>query len=173
MNRIIAHIDFDSFFASVEQQFNPILRGKPFGVTATNGRTCIIAASREAKKLGIPSVTRVWEAQKICPTIITVPAQFEKYWEISQKFLNICKDFSPYVELFSLDEVFIDLTSTENLFGGSYRIIETIKKRIESEIGEYITVSVGLSHNRLLAKLASGLNKPNGFMEIKQENIKI
>ena len=171
MNRIIAHIDFDSFFASVEQQFNPILRGKPFGVTATNGRTCIIAASREAKKLGIPSVTRVWEAQKICPTIITVPAQFEKYWEISQKFLNICKDFSPYVELFSLDEVFIDLTSTENLFGGSYRIIETIKKRIESEIGEYITVSVGLSHNRLLAKLASGLNKPNGFMEIKQENL--
>src|SRR3989338_7731986 len=94
MNRIIAHIDFDSFFASCEQQFNPILRGKPFGVTATNGRTCIIAASREAKKLGIPSVTRVWEAQKICPSIITVPAHFEKYWEITQKFLNICKDFS-------------------------------------------------------------------------------
>ena len=171
MNRIIAHIDFDSFFASVEQQFNPILRGKPFGVTATNGRTCIIAASREAKKLGIPSVTRVWEAQKICPSIITVPAHFERYWEITPKFLNICKDFSPYVELFSLDEVFIDLSSTENLFGGRFEIIKKIKQRIKKEIGEYITVSVGLSHNRLLAKLASGINKPDGFVEIKKEDI--
>ncbi|MBI2621640.1 MAG: DNA polymerase IV [Candidatus Levybacteria bacterium] len=166
MKRVILHIDFDSYFASCEQQFDPTLRGKPIGVTATNGRTCIIAASREAKKLGIPSVSRVWEARKVCPQLITVGAHFEKYWEITKLFLNICKDYSPYVELFSLDEVFIDITGTENLFGGRYKIVGTIKSRVEKEIGEYITVSVGLSYNRLLAKLASGLNKPNGFVEI-------
>lgn len=171
MNRIILHIDFDSYFASCEQQFDPNLRGRPIGVTATNGRTCIIAASREAKKFGVKSVTRVWEAQKLCPEIITVPAHFEKYWEITQIFLNICKDYSPYVELFSLDEVFIDITATENLFGGRLVIVEKIKKRIREEIGEYITVSVGLSHNKLLAKLASGLNKPQGFVEIGLKDV--
>ena len=169
-DKIILHIDFDSFFASCEQQFNPKLRGKPIGVTAQNGRTCIIAASREAKKAGVKSVTRVWEAQKICPEIITVSAHFEKYWEITQKFINICKDFSPFVELFSLDEVFIDITLTNHLYGGPYQTIEKIRERIKAEIGEYVTVSVGLSYNKLLAKLASGLNKPNGFLEITRKN---
>src|SRR3989344_638537 len=134
MLSVILHIDFDSFFASCEQQFDSNLRGRPIGVTAANGRTCIIAASREAKKFGVKNVTRVWEAKKICPEIITIPAHFEKYWEITQKFLNICKDYSPYVELFSLDEVFIDITATENLFGGRYEIIERIKQRIKEEI---------------------------------------
>lgn len=171
MEKVILHIDFDSFFASCEQQFDPSLRGKPIGVTAANGRTCIIAASREAKKFGVKNVTRVWDAQKICPQIIPVPAHFEKYWEITQKFLNICKDYTPYVELFSLDEVFMDISSTENLFGGRLKIIETIKKRINDEIGEYITVSVGLSYNKLLAKLGSGMNKPNGITKIYPENV--
>lgn len=171
MNKVILHIDFDSFFASCEQQFDPSLRGKPIGVVATNGRTCIIAASRQAKKLGIKSPSRTWEAVKICPNFIAVSAHFEKYWEITQEFLDICKDYSPYVELFSLDEVFIDITGTENLFGGRYKIIETIRDRIAKEIGEYITVSVGLSYNKFLAKLGSGMNKPNGFSEINLENL--
>jgi DNA polymerase-4 len=168
---VILHIDFDSYFASCEQQFNASLRGKPIGVTATNGRTCIIAASREAKKLGIKSPSRTWEAIKIVPSMIYVPAQFDRYWEITQKFLDICKDYSPSVELFSLDEVFIDITKTEHLFGDRYKLIQTIKKRIREEIGEYITVSVGLSYNKLLAKLGSGLNKPDGFTEIWPEDV--
>ncbi|KKQ34634.1 MAG: polymerase IV protein [Microgenomates group bacterium GW2011_GWA2_37_6] len=167
----ILHIDFDSYFASCEQQFDVSLRGKPIGVTATNGRTCIIAASREAKKFGVKNVTRVWEAKKICPQIITVPAHFEKYWEITQAFLDICKDYSPYVELFSLDEVFIDISLTENLFGGRLEIVRKIKERIKEEIGEYVTVSVGLSYNKLLAKLASGMNKPDGFVQIEEKDI--
>jgi DNA polymerase IV len=167
----ILHIDFDSFFASCEQQFNPKLRGKPIGVTATNGRTCIIAASREAKKLGIKAPGRTWEAIKIVPDMIYVPAQFEKYWEVTQKFLNICKDYSPQIELFSLDEVFIDITKTEHLFSGRYEVIKVIKKRIRQEIGEYITVSVGLSYNKLLAKLGSGLNKPDGLAEIWPKDV--
>jgi len=165
------HIDFDSYFASCEQQFDPSLRGKAIGVTATNGRTCIIAASREAKRKGVKNVTRVWEARKLCPEIFTVPASFERYWEITQKFLDICKDYSPYVELFSLDEVFMDITSTKNLFGGEEEVVRIIKNRIKNEIGEYVTVSVGLSHNKLLAKLASGMNKPNGFVRIEPRDI--
>lgn len=171
-NKVILHIDFDSYFASCEQQFNPELRGKPIGVTAQNGRTCIIAASREAKVLGVKSPSRTFEALEKVPNMIFVPAHFEKYWEITQKFLNICKDYSPYVELFSLDEVFMDVTPTLYLFGGKYGICEQIKKRIKDEIGEYITVSVGISHNKLLAKLASGANKPNGIFEINEQNLK-
>jgi DNA polymerase-4 len=171
VGKIILHIDFDSFFASCEQQNNPKFRNKPLGVTATNGRTCIIASSREAKKLGIKTGTRSYEAIKICPEIALVPANFVKYLEISKKFLKICQNFSPFVELFSIDEVFMDVTLTNHLFDGVYKMVEKIKKEIREKIGEYITVSVGISHNRLLAKLASGINKPNGLMEITQNNL--
>ena len=172
MDRIIIHIDFDSFFASVEQQYNPFLRGRPIGVIAKNGRTCIIASSREAKKLGIKTGSRSWEAKKIYPKVILVPADFNKYWEISRKFLKICSCYSPFVELFSIDEVFIDISPTLHLFENSpYKIIYLIKERIKYEIGEYITASVGISHNRLLAKMASGLNKPNGVFKVDTSNI--
>lgn len=171
MEKVILHIDFDSYFASCEQQFNPKLRDKPIGVTAQNGRTCIIAASREAKKLGVKSPSRTWEAVQKVPTMIFVPASFERYWQITQKFIDICKDFSPFVEIFSLDEVFMDVTQTQYLFKDKYDLIEKIKERIKNEIGEYITVSVGISHNKLLAKLASGKNKPNGMFEITHGNL--
>ena len=169
--KTILHIDFDSFFASVEQQHNPSLRNHPTGVTATNGRTCIIASSREAKKLGIGAGSRTYEAFKICPQLKLVSADFDKYYEVSKKFLNICKDYSPAVELFSIDEVFIDTTSTNHLFGGSCGIVAIIRKRIKGEIGEYITASIGISYNKLLSKMASGLNKPNGVFEIKKEKL--
>lgn len=171
MNKIILHIDFDSFFASVEQQLRPELRGKPLGVTAANGRTCIIASSREAKILGIKTGARTYEAIKTCPSLKLVKADFVKYFEVSKKFLNICKDYSPYVEIFSIDELFMDVTLTEHLFNGPYGIISKIKKRIREEIGEYITASVGISHNKLLAKLASGLKKPDGVFEIKPNDV--
>lgn len=171
MPKVILHIDFDSYFASCEQQFDPNLRGKPIGVTAQNGRTCIIAASREAKKIGIKSPSRTFDALQKAPNMIFVPAHFEKYWQITQKFIDICKDFSPYVEVFSLDEVFMDITQTQHLFGDKYGLIDAIRKRINNEIGEYITVSVGISYNKLLAKLASGKNKPNGMFEITLQNL--
>ncbi len=170
MQRIV-HIDFDSFFASVEQQYNPSLRGKPMGVTATNGRTCIIASSKEAKKLGIKTGARSYEAFKACPDLILVPADFVKYFKVSKKFINICKDYSPTVELFSIDELFLDIAPTTHLFNGVFGIIDKIKKRIREEIGEYITASFGVSYNKLLAKLASGLKKPDGVFEIKPEDL--
>ncbi len=170
-NRIILHIDFDSFFASCEQQFNPQFRGKPLGVTAHNGRTAIIAASREAKARGVKSPSRTFDAYQVCPELLLTTSHFVEYWEISKKFLHICRDYSPFIELFSLDEVFIDVTQTSHLFGGVYSIIQRIKDRIKNEIGEYITVSFGISHNKTLAKLASGLHKPNGLVEIKKKDV--
>ncbi len=171
--RKILHIDFDSFFASVEQQFNTNLRGKPIGVTATNGRTCIIASSREAKRFGIKTGDRTWESLPKCPNLILVSADFNKYYEVSKKFLKIAKNYSPFVELFSIDEVFIDLTPTEHLFGGWQNVILEIKQKIKQEIGEYITASIGVSHNRLLAKLASGMKKPNGVFKIDSSNMDV
>ncbi|HSW87693.1 MAG TPA: hypothetical protein VLG12_00850 [Candidatus Saccharimonadales bacterium] len=171
MQRIILHIDFDSFYASVEQQYNPALRNRPVGITAHNGRTAIIAASREAKRLGIKSPSRTFDAQQLCKDIIFVTADFEKYYEISKKFLKICSQYSPYVEMFSLDEVFMDITQTAYLFGGVNGLITKIRKRIHKEIGEYITVSVGISYNKLLAKLGSGLDKPDGITYVSKENL--
>lgn len=140
------------------------------GVTAANGRTCIIASSREAKRLGIKTGTRAWEAYKLCPSLILVKADFVKYLEISKRFLKICQNFSPDIELFSIDEVFMDVTLTNHLFGGVCNLINKIKKEIREKIGEFITVSVGVSHNKLLAKLASGINKPDGMFEITKNN---
>ena len=170
-DRIILHIDFDSFFASVEQQYNPLFRGKPLGVTATNGRNCIIASSREAKKLGIGTATRVHDARRIYPDILLTGANFRRYWEESQKFIKICKDFSPYVEVFSIDELFMDISKTAHLFGGTDILIKHIKQRIAKEIGTYITVSIGVSYNKMLAKMGSGLHKPDGISKITKENV--
>jgi DNA polymerase-4 len=169
--RIILHIDFDSFFASVEQQFDPTLRGKPVGVTARNGRNCIIAASREAKKLGIKTGSRRYDALKVCPNMAFVSADFTKYWEISQKFLQVCKKFSPFIEVFSIDELFMDITMTAHLFGGPQQLIKKLKQNLAIEVGECITVSVGISYNKLLAKLGSGLKKPDGIVEIKPSQL--
>lgn len=171
MPRIILHIDFDSFFASVEQQNNPHFRGKPLGVTATNGRTAIIAASREAKAKGVKSPSRTFDALRICPDIQFTGAHFREYFEISKKFIAICTKFSPYVEVFSLDELFLDVTQTAKLFGGVDSVVKLIKSNIAKEIGEYITVSVGISYNRSLAKLASGMRKPNGVFVITRDTL--
>lgn len=170
-DKILLHIDFDSFFASVEQQYNAALRGRPLGVTATNGRTCIIAASREAKTYGIKTGSRTFEAFKLCPSLQLVSADFVKYWEVSKKFIAICNYYSPYIEVFSIDELFMDVTHSVHLFKDVQAMIVHMKETIKREIGEYITVSVGISYNKLLAKLASGLNKPDGVMEITKENL--
>lgn len=170
--RTILHVDFDSFFASCEQHFNPNLRGKPIGVTAENGRTCIIAASIQAKKYGVKTGTRTWEAEQMCPEIKFVKGDFDRYLDITKKFVEIASCYSPLVEVFSLDEVFIDMTSTMHLFNNDiFSLIERFKKQLANEISPVTTVSIGVSYNKLLAKLASGLNKPDGFMIITPENL--
>ncbi len=170
MDRVILHVDFDSFFASVMQQDYPELRDKPIGIIAHNGRTAIIAASREAKRMGVTSPTRTYIAQQKCPNIKFVRADFIRYFEISKKFLEIANLFSPTVELFSIDEVFMDVTDTLPLFGSVENLVRQLKMKLAKAVGPYITVSVGVSYNKMLAKLASGTHKPNGLYTLTHEN---
>ncbi len=170
MQNKVLHLDMDSFFASVEQQGNPKLVGKPIGVIKGLGRSCIIAASKEAKKLGIKTGLSTYEAKAIYPKIIFVPADLDKYFSVTKKFIEICFRYSPDLEVFSIDELFLDVTKTVDLFNGASGIVREIKNAIKKEIGEQITCSIGISYNRLLAKLASTINKPNGVFEITLEN---
>lgn len=169
--RTILHADLNSFFATAEQQANPALRGKPVGVVKGKGRTCIIAASVDAKRRGVGTGTRVYDAKKVCPEIILVPADFDKYLDISRRFLKICADYSPSCEIFSLDECFIDVTESEKFFGNAFNIVFEIKRRLTEEVGDYMTCSIGVSHNRLLAKLASDQIKPDGLFWITEDNM--
>lgn len=170
MKRTILHFDMDSFFATVEQQANPLLRGQPVGIIKQEGRTCVIAASIEAKKFGVKTGTSVWEAKKLCPQIVLVPADFDKYFSVTQRFIEICSRFSPCVEVFSIDELFLDLTESQKFFGGPFFIALKIKQLINEEIGGWLSCSIGVSYNKLLAKLASEQKKPDGYFEINQRN---
>lgn len=169
--RIILHVDLNSFFATAEQQANPALRGKPVGVVKGKGRSCIIAASVEAKKKGVGTGWRVYDAKKLCPEIILVPADFDKYLDISRRFIKICSSYSPTCEVFSLDECFIDVTETEKFFLNAFNIVFEIKRRLKEEVGEYMTCSAGVSYNRFLAKLASDQIKPDGLFWITEDNV--
>ena len=169
-NNTIVHVDLNSFFATAEQQANPRLRGKPVGIIKARGRTCVIAASVEAKRYGVKTGTDIFEAKKLCPQIILVPADFDKYADITYRFINICQSYSPACEVFSLDECFIDLTQTEKFFGGVFSVAFDIKKRLCEEVGDWMTCSVGISHNKLLAKLASSQIKPDGLFLITEAN---
>lgn len=168
--RIILHVDLNSFFATAEQQANPYLRGKSVGIVKGVGRGCIIAASVEAKRRGVSTGCNVYEAKKVCPSIILIPADFSKYADISFRFIDICKNYSPLCEVFSLDECFIDVTETEQFFGNVFNIAFDIKNRLRAELGDYMTCSIGISHNRLLAKLASDQIKPDGLFWITDDN---
>lgn len=163
MDRIIFHIDFNSYFATIEQQANPRLRGKPIGVTGGDRiqRTVLGAASVEAKRFGVKTGMTIPEAKKLCPQIIIVPGEAEKYFSTTTKFLNILKDYSSSLEVFSIDEAFLELTENNPQFTA-----QRIKNRIRAEIGEWVTCSIGISYNKLMAKLASSLQKPDGLVVI-------
>ncbi len=203
--RTILHIDMNSFFATVEQQANPRLRGKPIGVTGGDRltRTVLSTASVEAKRLGIKTGMQIWQAKRICPQLILVVGDSDKYLTCTTKFLNILKDYTPNLEVFSIDEAFLELNSEgwqargtpiecpQGACDRGHRmgvkpdrtpmledprsIAQEIKSRIRSEIGEWITCSIGISYNKLMAKLASGLQKPDGLVIIKnqEEAVKI
>ncbi len=178
--RTILHIDFNSYFASVEQQANPRLRGKPVGVTGGDRmiRTVIGAASVEAKRFGVKTGMQIWQARQLCPGIILVPGDSDKYLETTKRFLNIIKDYSPYVEVFSIDECFLELPTEilrltsfaqDDNFTSAISIAQKIKSRIYTEVGEIVTCSIGISYNKLMAKLAGSLYKPDGLVAIENE----
>jgi DNA polymerase-4 len=159
----------DAFFASVEQQTNPGLRGKPIAVIGSGGRTVITTRSYEARKYGVKTGMNVYEVKKLCPHIIFVVGNNEKYTHTCKELQKIYLRFTPDVEVYSVDEAFLDITMTHHLFGGPDEIGKSIKAEIKKQFG--ITCTVGIAPNILIAKLASDLAKPDGLRSVNHEEI--
>ncbi|MFH1615749.1 MAG: DNA polymerase IV [Planctomycetota bacterium] len=167
--RQIIHIDMDAFYASVEVKDNPALKGKPVLVGGTVKQRGVVAAvSYEARKFGIHSAMPMGQALRLCPEAIVLPVRMSRYVELSKQIHKIFHDYTPDVEPISIDEAFLDVTGCVQLFGSPEKIGKEIKTRIKEEIG--LTASVGIAPNKFLAKLASGLEKPDGFVIITEEN---
>jgi len=171
INRIILHIDMDSYFATVEQQANPLLRGKPIVVSGKEGsRTVIVASSKEAKKFGVKTAMAHFQAKKLCPHLEFVEPDGAKYEYFCRQFIKIFKKYTEKVEVFSIDEAFLDLTGYAKNFEQAKKNAWQIKKQVKNKLGEWVTCSVGIAKNKLLAKLASDLDKPNGLFLISEKN---
>jgi len=164
------HVDMNAYFASVEQASNPFLRGKPIAVGGgvSGKRGIVAAASYEAKARGIKTAMPAWEALKLCPELIIVPGDMDKYIYTSCEIMDILREFTPLVEVFSIDEAFMDVTNTEQHFGGVINIAKSIKRKIRERF--HLTCSIGIGPNKLLAKLAGELKKPDGLLEIYLED---
>lgn len=172
MSRIILHIDINSYFATLLQQENPALRGKPLGIVKDKGRTCLIAASKEAKKLGITTGCHLNEAKQLCPDIITLPAQFDRYLDATKRLRDIFSAVSPDYHIYSLDEAFIDVTSCQQyLYPDPIKLATSIQESIKKELGEWVTSNVGIGPNRLLAKIASETTATGTVFKIDQHNL--
>lgn len=167
-------IDLNSAFATAEQQAHPSLRHKPIGVTnRISKECCVIAASYEAKRLGIKVGCRRSEALAKCPNLILLETDPPKYHYIYEKLCNIMKFYTPYVKMKSIDEGILDFHKTQ--FAGKtdqlVKIGYEIKQRVRDEIGDYMTINVGIGPNRFLAKTAAGLHKPDGLDVIDHTNL--
>ncbi len=160
--RRIMHIDLDAFFVSVEQVFDPSLRGKPVAVGGIpgQGRGVVAAASYEARKFGIHSAMPLAVAQRRCPQCLFIAGHWERYGEASEKFMKILADFSPFLEPVGIDEAFLEVTGFESLHGTLQAMGQKIRERIKSEIG--IAASIGLAGSKIVAKVASRAAKPDG-----------
>jgi len=167
MERRIIHIDMDAFYASVEQMDNPQLRGKPV-IVGGGVRGVVSTCSYEARPFGVRSAMPMYRAKKLCPQAIVVPVRMARYAEISCRIHSIFAIYTPQIEPISLDEAFLDVTASEHLFGGVENIGRLIKSQIKEQIG--LVASVGISNNKFLAKLASDINKPDGFLIITDQN---
>jgi DNA polymerase-4 len=166
--RKIIHVDMDAFYASVEQQDNADLRGKAVIVAGeAKARGVVSAASYEARRFGVHSAMPTGQALRLCPHAIVLPVRMERYAEISRQIHAIFEQYTPLVEPLSLDEAFLDVTASTDLFGSAERIGHSIKQQIETQT--HLTASVGVAPNKFLAKLASDLEKPDGFVTITAE----
>jgi DNA polymerase-4 len=168
--RAILHIDMDAFYASVEEQDRPELKGKPLIVGGTGGRGVVAAASYAVRRYGVRSAMPIASALRLCPDAIVVHPRMARYKEISGQVFAIFHEFTPLVEGLSLDEAFLDVTASRQLLGRSDAIGAEIRRRIAKQTG--LTASVGIAPNKLLAKIASDLNKPDGMCRIDAGNLR-
>ena len=162
----IIHADLDAFYASVEQLDNSEYRGKPVivGGFPTDRRSVVSAASYEARRFGVHSAMPIAQAYKLCPEGVFIKGRMERYQEKSDEIMEIFKNFSPDVQQLSIDEAFLDITGTEGLFGPATETAKKLKRKVVSETG--LTVSIGMASNKYIAKIASGMSKPDGLFVI-------
>lgn len=166
--RAILHVDGDAFFTSVEQAIHPHLKGQP--VVSGKERGIIACASYEAKALGIKRGISLWDARKICPELVILPSDYEAYSIFSKRMFEIMRRYTPLVEEYSIDEGFADITGMNNVLQKSYEeIARDMQRTIAAELG--LTVSIGMSLTKSLAKIASDFHKPNGFTPVCGKHI--
>lgn len=164
----IIHCDLDAFYAAVEQHDEPVLQGKPVIVGGSaDSRGVVSTCSYEARKFGVRSAMPIAQARRLCPQGIFLPVRMKRYLEVSQQVFGILSTYSPLMEPLSIDEAFLDVSGTEKLFGAPVEIGKKIKYRVKTELG--VTISVGISYNKFLAKLASELDKPDGLFVIPHD----
>jgi DNA polymerase-4 len=168
--RAILHVDMDAFYASVEEHDRPELKGKPLIVGGTGGRGVVAAANYIVRRFGVRSAMPMREALRRCPQAICVQPRMARYKEVSDQVFAIFHEYTPLVEGLSLDEAFLDVTSSQQVLGSADMIGREIRRRVVSQTG--LTASVGVAPNKLLAKIASDLNKPDGMCRIGADNMR-
>lgn len=170
MERIILHSDLNNFFASVEMLLNPTLRGKPVAVCGdpASRHGVVLAKNEEAKKFGIQTAETIYSARRKCPALVCVGTHFAEYKKYSALVKQIYLRYTEFVEAFSIDECWLDVTSSTFLFGSGEQIAERIRNEIKNELS--LTVSIGVSFNKTVAKMASDLKKPDAVTVIKRED---
>lgn len=165
MARVVMHVDLDAFYASVEQQKRPELRGKPVivgGLGLPGERGVVAAASYEARAFGVRSAMPLARARRLCPKGIFVPADFAAYRQASRRVFRILSDYSPVIEPMSLDEAYLDLTGTEALLGPIGEVASRLQARVRQDCG--LDISIGVAAGKVVAKVASDLRKPRGLV---------
>jgi len=167
----VMHLDLNSCFATIEQQANPLLRGKPVAVAAyTTPSGCIVAPSIEAKRLGIKVGMRVKDGKLLCPSLIVLAPDPWKYRNVHLGLRKIVSDYTQEFSPKSIDEFVLNLEGFPALQKGMCNLAREIKRRIRAEVGDWLSVSIGIAPNRFLAKTAAGLHKPDGLDEINKDN---
>lgn len=169
MTRSILHVDMDAFYASVEMRDNPELRGKPVIVGGLGGRGVVAAASYEVRKYGVHSAMPMREALKRCPHAVCVKPRFDRYKSVSNTVFEIFHRFTPLVQGLSLDEAFLDVTHSQAALGSAESIAKQIKQLVAQQT--QLTASVGVAPNKLVAKIASDLRKPDGLVVVSPDQV--
>lgn len=167
MTRKIIHIDMDAFFAAVEQRDNPLLRGLPIAVGHDGQRGVVSTSSYEARRFGVRSAMLIVKAKQLCPQLIIVPGNHEKYKAVSGQIHKIFQDYTDQIEPLSIDEAFLDVTENKKGMALATDVAQEIRQRIRDEL--QLTASAGVSYNKFLAKIASDFRKPDGMTVIHPE----
>ena len=170
MDRVILHCDMNSFYASIELLDHPEYRNVPMAVSGdpASRHGIILAKNEPAKKYGIRTAETVWQAKRKCPNLVLLPPHREKYRDYHQRINAIFLDYTELVEPFSIDESWLDVTGSRKLFGSGKEIADTIRRRVRDELG--LTLSAGVSFNKIFAKMGSEYRKPDATTVISREN---